>query len=242
MNGTGEILLTGLETFFILKSDQQFGIGGREVMKTADKIIDYLERTYQPEAVIVYGSYADGSANAESDFDALVIAGRERTHDASVIDGTVLDVFVYPPDTFHAAYDPEAFVQVWDGQILLDQNGAAEGLLRRVHEYIEQIPPKTVEEILQETLWCEKMLLRTMREDAEGYYRRHWLLIDSLEIYFDIKGLHFFGPKKALRRMAQNDPASFRLYAGALREFTRESLHAWISHLKRIAETALENA
>ena len=33
------------------------------VMRSTDKIIDYLEKTYQPESIIVYGSFADGSAN-----------------------------------------------------------------------------------------------------------------------------------------------------------------------------------
>lgn len=44
-----------------------------------------------------------------------------------------------------------------------------------------------------------------MREDTDGYYRWHWLLYDSLEIYFDVKGLHYYGPKKALRYMEQTD-------------------------------------
>ena len=45
-------------------------------MRSTDKIIDYLEKTYQPESIIVYGSFADGSANLNSDFDALIIAGK----------------------------------------------------------------------------------------------------------------------------------------------------------------------
>ena len=47
-------------------------------------------------------------------FDALIIAGEEKTHDSSIVDGVVLDVFVYPAETFSADYDPEEFVQVWD--------------------------------------------------------------------------------------------------------------------------------
>ena len=45
-------------------------------MGIADRIIDYLKETYQPEAIIVYGSFADGSAISYSDFDAIVIAGK----------------------------------------------------------------------------------------------------------------------------------------------------------------------
>lgn len=207
-------------------------------LEIADRIIDYLKETYQPEAIIVYGSFADGSANSNSDFDALVIADGGRTHDSAVVDGTVLDVFIYPSDTFQSEYDPEEFVQVWDGKIILDKNGVAERLQKQVLDYIEHIPPKTAEKVRQEISWCEKMLLRTMREDSEGYYRWHWLLYDSLEIYFDIKGMHYFGPKKALRFMEQTDLESFQIYSNALREFKRERLATWISHLKSISPTA----
>lgn len=201
-------------------------------MVNTANIMEYLNRTYRPDAVIVYGSFADGSANRNSDFDALVIADSGKTHDSSVVDGVVLDVFVYPAETFSADYDPEEFVQVWDGKIMLDEHGIAGRLKQKVLDYIEHMPKKTAEEIAQEVEWCEKMLLRTMREDVEGYYRWHWVLCDSLEIYFDIKGLYYYGPKKTLRLMEKSDAEAFGLYAKALREFDRESLSAWIAYLK----------
>ena len=201
-------------------------------MEISNQIISYLKQTYQPDAIIAYGSFADGSANKYSDFDALVIAGYKALHDSSVIDDTVLDVFIYPPDTFQADYDPEAFVQIWDGQIILDKNGIAEQLKNRVLDYIAHTPQKSADEIHQELSWCEKMVSRTMRGDAEGYYRWHWVLYDSLEIYFDVKGMRFFGPKKALRFMEETDREAFRIYSSALREFNRERLSEWIAYLK----------
>ena len=64
-----------------------------------DTILEYIRKTYDPDAVIVYGSFADGSESAHSDFDALVIAGDRPVHDSSVVGGIQLDVFVYPPAT-----------------------------------------------------------------------------------------------------------------------------------------------
>ena len=154
-----------------------------------------------------------------------------------MIDGIVLDVFIYPPETFQSEFDPEEFIQVWDGKIILDANGIAARLQKRVIDFIAHIPQKNVEEIQQEIRWCEKMLSRTMREDAEGYYRWHWVLFDSLEIYFDVKGLHYYGPKKALRFLEQTDPEAFQIYTKALRELKRECLSEWISHLKSISPT-----
>ncbi len=203
-------------------------------MEIADKVIEYLLKTYQPEAIVVYGSFVDGSANENSDFDALVIGGHVKKHDSSLIGDTVLDVFVYPPDTFESEYDPEEFVQIHDGRIILDKNGAAERLQKRILAYIEGIPKKTAEEIRQELDWCGKMLSRTARGDTEGFYRWHWLLFDSLEIYFDIKGQYYYGPKKALRFLAKTDPEAFRIYSDALRELDRDDLSEWIGCLERM--------
>ena len=66
------------------------------------------------------------------DFDALIIAGKEKAHDSSIVDGVVLDVFVYPAETFSADYDPVEFVQVWDGKIVLDEHGIAGQLKAKV--------------------------------------------------------------------------------------------------------------
>ena len=201
-------------------------------MDIEKRIVGYLMETYDPEALLLYGSYADGSANRHSDFDALVIADRPQTHDTSVIGGTALDVFVYPPEAFREEYDPGEFVQVLDGRIVLDKRGDAERLLRRVTDYIAGQPKKTGDELRQALDWCEKMLSRTLRQDAEGWYRWHWLLVDSLEIYCDLRGLYYRGPKKALRQMEATDGEAFCVYSRALRELDRERLAEWIDLLK----------
>ena len=206
----------------------------RDTMQTQDAIIQYLKDTYHPEGIIAYGSFADGSAGEHSDFDALVIADGVKKHDSSVIGGTVLDVFVYPAETFRESYDPEEFVQIFDGRILLDDHGIAAALKARVREWIEQTPLKTEEEIREEIDWCKKMLARSSRGDAEGNYRWHWVLCDSLEIYCDAKRQHYFGPKKALRRMAENDPEAFRLYSLALKNMDSDALAQWIACLEGI--------
>ena len=204
-------------------------------MEIADKIISHLIERYQPDAIITYGSFADGSANENSDFDALVIANHDKMHDSSIIDNILLDVFIYPTDTFKSEYDPKEFVQVWDGKIVLDKSGIAERLQKQVCSYIESVPQKSIDEIQQEIRWCEKMVLRTLRDDTEGYYRWHWLLFDSLEIYCDVKRIHYYGPKKALRLMKQTDEEAFQIYSKALKGFERKYLSEWISYLKHIS-------
>lgn len=209
-------------------------------MEIQEEIVKYLTEIYQPIAVIVYGSFADGSANETSDFDALVISEHTRTHDSSVVCGVVLDVFVYPAETFQAEFHPEDFLPVSDGKIILDPHGIAAQLKAQVNDYLSELPLKTGDEIRDEIAWCEKMLSRTLREDAEGFFRWHWLLSDSLEIYCDIKHLHYSGPKKALKSMQQTDPEGFCIYSAALKTFHRERLTHWIHYLKTLA-SALYN-
>lgn len=72
-------------------------------------------------------------------------------------------MFVYPPETFQSDYDPDEFIQVFDGKIILDKKGIAAKLQKRVLDYISRILLKTDDEIKQEIDWCEKMLSRTVR-------------------------------------------------------------------------------
>lgn len=198
-------------------------------------ILEYLRRTYQPLALIVYGSYADGTNNPGSDFDALVItADHAIFHDVSFVDGVQLDVFVYPAAHFDGDFDCDSFAQISDGHILMDTRELAAQLQARVLRHLDSLPGKTPAEIRADVEWCRKMFLRTRRCDAEGVFRWHWLLTDSLEIFCEASGHAYRGPKKALRWMEREYPEAFRLYAKALAELSEDSLERWIAHLEQL--------
>lgn len=196
-----------------------------------EQIITYLIDTYDPESIVLYGSYADGSYNAASDFDALVIspsAGHGK--DTSVINGIQLDVWLFSPEE---TLDHRDFPQLYDSRIILDKNGKAEKFCREVKAYIDGFPTKSGAEIEANLVWCEKMFQRTVREDAEGYFRWHWLLCDSLEFYCDICYKFYFGPKKTLRWMEREDGAAFAKYSDALTFMDRSKLEQWIIFLRK---------
>lgn len=202
-----------------------------------DAIIEYIRKTYRPLALIVYGSFADGTNGAHSDFDALAIVPEgEPIHDDTVQSGTRLDLFVYPRRTFLQPYDPEAFFQVWDGRILFDTEDLAHRLKETVKAYIEALPVPTAEENRQNVAWCRKMLERSESGDAEGRYRLYWLLKDTLEIYFDLRHAHYFGPKKALGQMRRDDADAAEIYTRALMEPTGEHVRDWVELLEHMAE------
>lgn len=202
------------------------------------EIVEYIKQSYSPLSIILYGSYANGTNNLNSDFDALVIShSHEKFHDTSFVNGIQLDVFVYPSSYFNENYDCDEFVQIFDGKIIMDTDGKGNTLQHNVLTYLKNRSQKTMAEIQSDVNWCAKMLERAKRYDCEGMFRWHWVLIDSLEIFCDIVHHPYLGPKKSLRWMEETDPTAFHYYEKALKEFNIESLTNWISYLKNITDT-----
>ncbi len=205
-----------------------------------DDIIEYIKSRYDPICMIVYGSYADGTNGPDSDFDAMAVTSHGApAHDTSFVDGTRLDLFVYPASHFDGDIDWDEIAQIYGGRVVLDREGLGERLTAGVAEYIRALPQKSREEIAESLAWCQKMLARAGRKDPEGMFRWHWLLVDSLEIYFDAIGEPYRGPKKALLQMERERPRAFELYSAALGSMSQEALGRWIEH---IGDTAAESS
>lgn len=201
-----------------------------------DRTSLYIKNKYDPIVIIVYGSYATGSNSLASDFDALVISkSHKEYHDTSLVNGVQLDVFVYPESYFDKEYDLEEFIPISDGVIVLDTENRGLKLKDEVIFYLENNPLKTESEIEDSILWCHKMFRRAERKDAEGAFRFHWLLVDSLQIFCDIMRKPYLGPKKTLLWMKEENLPAFNLYQRALADFTIESLDNWISFLTEIS-------
>ena len=156
-------------------------------------ILSYLAAAYDPIAIIVYGSFADGTSNLFSDFDALLVtADGERRHDDRFVDFTQLDVFVHPLSDFQGEYDPAEYARIYGGQILLDRDGVAAALLERVTQWVTA----------------------------------------TTEIYTELRGWPYLGPKKALAQLEKKDRAVFALYEKALTQNEYASLAAWVEHIR----------
>ena len=143
-----------------------------------------------------------------------------------------LDAFIYSPEEIRRADNLDEFLQICDGIILKDTDGLAFSLQHKVQTYLAELPGRSPEELHDSVAWCEKMFLRTMHSDAEGYFRWHWLLRDSLEIYCDLKGISYSGPKKSIRFMQRTDATGYSLYSDALARFEQDALRQWIEYLR----------
>ena len=88
-----------------------------------EKIIEYIKQKYNPLSIILYGSYANGTNNLNSDFDALVISyDHEQFHDTSFVNDIQLDVFVYPASYFDGEFDCNNFIQKYKCMSLVCQS------------------------------------------------------------------------------------------------------------------------
>lgn len=202
-----------------------------------EQILKYIHHKYSPLSVILYGSYSNGTNDLNSDFDALVISSHhQQHHDTSVVDGTQLDVFIYPASFFDSDYNCHDFIQLFDGRIIMDSNGIGKRLQTHVLSYLQNRPRKTNAENQANVDWCIKMFERAKRGDAEGLFRWHWVLTDSLEIFCDIAQHPYWGPKKSLKWMEENHPIAFSYYQKALADFSVDSLDNWITYMKHLSE------
>ena len=192
-------------------------------------------RALRPEALIVYGSFADGTCGPDSDFDAIAV-GRDlpEGHDTDVLGGVRLDLFTWPASAFEGDFDVVDIEQIHGGRPAIDRTGLAARLLEAVDAHVKRWTPKPPSEVAEELAWCDKMLARARRGDAEGLYRMHWLLTDSLEICFDALGWRYPGPKKALCRLEQERPALFAACQSALAGVEDGALEEWIGGIKGV--------
>lgn len=182
----------------------------------------YLIDKYNCHSIILYGSYANGDYTDESDVDVVCFCDEvENQNDTTFLQHRQLDAWIYNTEKMK---DVEEFLHTRDGEILLDRSGFCEGFLEKITEVYNN-GPKLLSDTEKEFLksWLQKMLNRSQKGDVEGNFRFHWMLTDSLEIYFKIKGLWYLGSKKSIKWLYDNDRDMYLLYEGAFRKHSTQS-------------------
>lgn len=199
-----------------------------------ESIVAYLKEKYRASSIIVYGSYAEGTQTERSDFDALVLGPTcPYAHDESIVDGVKLDVYVYPRDIFYGEIVVDDFEHLAEGLVVLNEDGMGTWLKNMIANQIASIPAKPDEDIAASLEWCDNMCHRAALGDAEGFFRRHWLLTDSVEIYCDVMGMPFLSPLRVINKMTKADPEAAEIHLRALSTMEQEALEAWVSLLHR---------
>lgn len=196
------------------------------------KIIHYLTEKYKPVSILLYGSYANGMNDESSDFDCMIIVDKkEKNHDDSIIGGVQLDCFIYTTEEIKAE-DADIFLTAYDAEIVHD-NGVGQELKNRVLEYVKNSPKAEPEEKEFLISWILKTCKRIEKGDDEGNLRAFALMGESLEDYYLLRDMFYFGSKKAIRYLKENDQAGYELLHKAANEKSNHAMIDWLQYVAK---------
>jgi predicted nucleotidyltransferase len=181
----------------------------------ADELVRELIARHQVDVILLYGSFARGDANPESDLDFVCLrVDGESQVDARDWNGFMLDGWIYPRS---AAQKPEEFLRLCDAKVLLDRDGIGHAFLEAIKDAFKKpITPLLPDILTQLEFWCHKMLKRAKRGDAEGNFRRLWLQHDLLEIFFQVRCYRYCGPKLAISELKKIDARAHEAFLFAI--------------------------
>ncbi|NMG07947.1 nucleotidyltransferase domain-containing protein [Brasilonema sp. UFV-L1] len=177
------------------------------------RVVIDLQEKYKPHTIILYGSRAREDCTPSSDIDVVCfVEGATPIQDAREFEGFYLDAWVYGSDAMSASSDE--LLRVSDGYCLYDSQGHGEAFLKQLQQRIEQgRKPLSSSERQHTKLWVDKMLERAKTSDVESLYRRYWLAVDLLQIYFDLRRQWYLGPKKSLIWLREHDSIGYHLFS-----------------------------
>ena len=185
----------------------------KDQQELLDRLCAYLRERFSCDTAILYGSRARGDWDCASDIDVLAFGDAYVTgHVAHRWENLFLDLFLHPSGT-----QPEpVWLRIQDGRVLFQRGAEGDNVLAASRDMLLSGPRQMSDgDSRTKRLWLEKMLARAEKGDAEGDYRRHWLLKEVLEIYFTLRGRWYLGPKKSLALLQEQNPAHFDVFRKA---------------------------
>lgn len=195
-------------------------------MEIKEKIINYLEEKYHPLTIFLYGSYADGTNDSTSDFDCLIIVDNKNiSHDDSLVEQVRLDCFIYDEVEIEKL-DIDTFLPIFWAEIVKD-NGIGKNLKEKVKNYVNQNTFTDENEKNFLISWIRKTLKRVEKGDLEGDFRAISFLAESLEDYYLLRDMYYFGSKKAISFLKTNDKKAYELFAKAITNRLNKDIIQW---------------
>lgn len=182
------------------------------MIETLSEIVSDLKTKYDPEFIILYGSFARGDFTEDSDIDiACFCHSAEVSTDIRQFQSRKLDCWIYTLDDAQVAR--EEFLKLIGGKLLLDKDGSGKSFLSKVQDFYEA-GPKPLRQDAREHLieWSKNMLTRASGNSIEANYRRTWLIFELLQIYFELRNQWYLGSKQSFAWLAEQDPATYKKF------------------------------
>lgn len=200
-------------------------------MLTEDLVVRYLIDTYDPKAILFMGSYKDVTQDSFSDFDcAIVVEDSDKFKDETIIDGIQLDCDIFTVKDVLSGHLRNDCLKVHDAVIVLD-DGIGKIFKDNINRYLEEtrVVPEKEKEILRS--WMIKTSKRMFMADDNGNFRAVMLLWESLQNYFLLRDLVYYGSKKSILYLKMNDSDGYKLLHKALETKEPQDIYEWVTYV-----------
>jgi hypothetical protein len=168
-------------------------------------LVEALREAHGAHTALLYGSWPMAAPGRERHRPGPVRPHRAGPAGRPLAPGPALDVFVHPETVLAQPTAEQLYLR--GAQVLAQRGDEATRFLAQLEALHAAGPqPLAPDEAQARRVWVAKMLQRLRRGDAEGDYRRHWLLMMALEDYFALRTRWYPGPKKALAWLAREMP------------------------------------
>lgn len=186
--------------------------------KLINSVVIGLHATYNPKVIILHGSYGRGEHTETSDIDIVCFCDDIPNHRYSYMSqDKYVDVHLFPVSFLDNLHDESFYFD--DGIVVYDTNNMGRDYLVKIQQFIatnnQNISTSEKHHI---GMWVTKMLDRSQVDGVHGAYRRIWLQRELLKIYFEMRDLWYFGPKRALIYLDQNDQRVYKMFDEAYRD------------------------
>lgn len=159
----------------------------------------------QAQAIILYGSRAQGMAKAKSDYDILIFDSPEsdRRSESIPFHDTFLDVHYFPHDA--KGIDMIVALFVVEGyHILYEKNHIGRHRMQKTRAFYNagfHLSDKTKQIVVDDI----KMQLSKIDESVKGQYYRYQFLTNILVDYFTMRNQYYIGSRQAFRWIKTHD-------------------------------------
>ena len=150
-------------------------------------------------------------------------------HDDTIIDGVLLDCFLYSEQEMEQE-NIETFIPLYDAKLVYD-TGMGQAVQSKVRNYVQSHSMHNPEEKHFLVSWIKKTLKRMEKSDTEGHFRAIAFLAESLEDYCILRDRFYFGSKKTIRFLQEEDVQGFLLFRKAITIRSNEAIMEWAKYI-----------
>lgn len=184
----------------------------------------------EADAILLFGSYADGRAREDSDVDlfALCPTGGMRTYEAKAF-GHRVRCFAYNSAVLESDCSLPRLHIAMEGVPVYDPKGYGALFMEKLNRVLQKLPKTSPEARAVLKNWIRGLEAAAFAGTPESDFTRARLLMRSVEIMFLLNDQLYPSRTLALAIVERDAPEAFGLFQRALaRDATEEDVRRWV--------------